>query len=759
MATYVNDLRLKEIATGDEAGTWGTSTNTNLELIGEALGYGSQNCFSSNANATTTVADGASDPARAMYFKVTSSATLTATRTLTIAPNTISRVMLIENATTGGQSIAISQGSGGNVTIPNGQTKMVYLDGAGSGAAVVDAFAALSAGAGSFTTLTASGDVNFDSGTLFVDASTNRVGIGTSSPADLLHVGVGISSVGDYQIISEGASGGYGAGISFQSPLTGGSLAEMGRITADGEAAWDTTAANQDAGLRFYTALDGVVSEKMRLNAKGNLGLDVAPADWVSGSTAVQVGSAGYTALSQATGGDSNLTNNAFLSGASTWTAIGSLGASRYQLDFGAHKWHTASTGTAGSTLSFTQSMTLTSGGNLGIGTTNPASLLTIQAAAPVFEIDSTTTTNTATIQFTTSGTVDSKITHVGNTGLMTIDSGRDASWGGSIAFVTDTEERMRIDSNGKVGIGTVPSYFVDAYRDANDNNPTLAIRNPNTGAAAASRLYMESNGNNFNIYNYGDGTSSANITEFYSSAGASQFVFSTNASEAMRIDSSGNLLVGKTSSDLTTNGFEVRPTGFVGVRTDGDPLYLNRKSTDGAIATFAQDGTTIGAIGASATSSLPYFAGSSGILVAPGGTFPCNGTGVPTDDTYDLGGASYRWDDVYATNGTIQTSDANEKQDVAELDEAERRVAVAAKSLLRKFRWKDSVAEKGDDARIHFGIIAQDLKAAFEAEGLDAGRYAMFIHSTWTDEETGEERSRMGVRYSELLAFIIAAL
>ena len=75
-----------------------------------------------------------------MYFKVTSSATLTATRTLTIAPNTISRVMWIENATTGSQSITISQGSGGNVTIPTGDVKVVYLDGAGSGAAVVDAF-------------------------------------------------------------------------------------------------------------------------------------------------------------------------------------------------------------------------------------------------------------------------------------------------------------------------------------------------------------------------------------------------------------------------------------------------------------------------------------------------------------------------------------------------------------------------------------------------------------------------------------------
>jgi len=146
MATYVNDLRLTELATGEGSGTWGTTTNTNLELIGEALGYGTQNCFASDADATTTVADGATDPARSMYFKVTSSATLTATRTLTIAPNTVSRVMFIENATTGSQSINISQGSGANVTIATGKTAVVYLDGAGSGAAVVDAMALVDPG-------------------------------------------------------------------------------------------------------------------------------------------------------------------------------------------------------------------------------------------------------------------------------------------------------------------------------------------------------------------------------------------------------------------------------------------------------------------------------------------------------------------------------------------------------------------------------------------------------------------------------------
>ena len=145
-STYVNDLRLNELGTGDGSGTWGTTTNTNLELIGEALGFGTE-AITTNANThTSTVADGSTDQARAMYIKYTGA--LDSNCTITIGPNTNSRVHIIENATTdsgasGPYSIIISQGSGANITIPNGDTKVVYLDGAGSGAAVVDAFASL----------------------------------------------------------------------------------------------------------------------------------------------------------------------------------------------------------------------------------------------------------------------------------------------------------------------------------------------------------------------------------------------------------------------------------------------------------------------------------------------------------------------------------------------------------------------------------------------------------------------------------------
>jgi hypothetical protein len=141
-STYVNDLRLNEMATGDGSGTWGTTTNTNLELIAEAFSYGTEAITTNADTHTTTIADGATDPGRALYLKYTG--TLDSACTITIGPNTVSKVWIIENGTSGSQDIILSQGSGANITIPAGDTKVVYSDGAGAGAAFFDAFASLS---------------------------------------------------------------------------------------------------------------------------------------------------------------------------------------------------------------------------------------------------------------------------------------------------------------------------------------------------------------------------------------------------------------------------------------------------------------------------------------------------------------------------------------------------------------------------------------------------------------------------------------
>ena len=244
-----------------------------------------------------------------------------------------------------------------------------------------------------------------------------------------------------------------------------------------------------------------------------------------------------------------------------------------------------------------------------------------------------------------------------------------------------------------------------------------------------------------------------------------------------MAIDTSGNLLVDKASADFgATVGFEYNATNntLYATKQSAVASIFNRLTSDGDIVLFRKDGAPVGSIGTNSGSNF-YITTSKtngkGLVFGTTTVAPTNNLGENSDNTTDIGTLSARWDDVYATNGTIQTSDANEKQDIAELDEAEKRVAVAAKGLIRKYRWKDAVAEKGDDARIHVGIIAQDLQAAFAAEGLDAGRYAMFISSTWwehegqtyeTAEEAPEgatERTRLGVRYPELLAFIIGAM
>jgi|TARA_R110002096_G_scaffold69141_11_gene166286 hypothetical protein len=131
-STYVNDLRLEEIGTGEQSGTWGATTNTNLELVAEAFSYGSEAVANASTH-TITVADGATDEARSFYMKLTGGGQAC---TVTLAPNTLSKVWMVENATS--YTLTLSQGTGANVAVLAGEVKMVATDGGGSDAVVYD---------------------------------------------------------------------------------------------------------------------------------------------------------------------------------------------------------------------------------------------------------------------------------------------------------------------------------------------------------------------------------------------------------------------------------------------------------------------------------------------------------------------------------------------------------------------------------------------------------------------------------------------
>jgi hypothetical protein len=555
-STYVNDLRLNEMATGDASGSWGTVTNTNLELIGEAFSYGTETI--GDADSTLTIADGAADAARSFYLKITSSVDLTTTRIVTLAPNTVSKVWMIENATTGSQVITIKQGSGATINVPNGQVKMISTDGAGSGGAVLDLL------------------VDVD-----LTGTTTLVNLNVSGAVDI---------AGDLTL----SAGGDGA-LRF--------TAASSVKVLDNNAAALVFEEADNAYMTFVTT-DG--SEAVKFDKA----LDINAATQIDATVTVGVDDTGYDVKF-----------------------------------FGA---------TAGAYMLWDESADdLILGGAAGLSV-NSTALVTgvLTTTAATVHTGGITMPDNAKAIFGAGS--DLEIYHDGSNSFIN-DTGT-----GSLAIITNGANVNIQKSPYEPMIVANTDGAVDLYHDGSIKLATTATGIDVTGAvaAAAGTALLPS------ITTTGD----LNTGMWFPAADT--IAFSEGGVEALRIDSSGKVLVGKASSDFGTAGIEIDGANYRAwiTRSGAEPLALNRLTNDGNLIEFAKDGTTVGSIGA--LGSTTYFSGvNSGLRMDTTIVVPTNASGTNLDASLDLGAAGVRFKDLYLSGGVYLggTGSANHLDDYEE--------------------------------------------------------------------------------------------
>jgi hypothetical protein len=298
-------------------------------------------------------------------------------------------------------------------------------------------------------------------------------------------------------------------------------------------------------------------------------------------------------------------------------------------------------------------------GGNVGIGTSSPAAK---------FHVESSDGAAGGAIMYTATS-VASGYMSADSAGLCLATDTAGITFRTGITGLDPTDtgtERMRIDSSGNVGIGVVPSTLWSSSYDALQVGLGGSMY---AHAAAGSNMHMAAN----SVY---EGTAPNYYDKYLTSSTASKYaqdsglhIWSTAASgtagnaitwsEAMRIDSSGNLLVGTTSTTPAvsndSDGIALQANGTVQFSANNTTTaIINRKSTDGTILQFRKDGTTVGSIGV-AGGDLYISGGSShaGIRFDTNILTPAvNGT--QTDATVDLGYSSYRYKDLYLSGGVV---------------------------------------------------------------------------------------------------------
>ncbi len=558
MATYVNDLRLKEIATGDSSGTWGTETNVNLELIGEAMGYATK-AVADASTSTITMPDGTATNGelRSLYLKLTGGGQAS---TVTLAPNTVSKVWFIENATS--YTLTFTQGSGANVAVLAGQTKAIASDGAGSGAVLYDVFTDLSVGGDFFVANTiqpagdtASGDaaaIGYTSAEGIIvtgQGSTSDVTLKNDADGTVLTIPTGTTNVdvvGDFTAGTLNADGDTAAG---DNAAIGFTAAEGLILTGQGSTN-DVTIKN-DADADVIEIPTGTVNVTVAgdLTAAGTLKAtgDTAAGDGAAlGFTAAE----GLILTGQGSTNDVTIKNDAdadvieiptgttTVNFAGAVDVVGDLTAATFTPD-----GDTAAGDTAAIGFTAAEGLILT-----GQGSTNDVTIKN-DADADVLEIP------TGTVNVTMAGTVTAASTIVGNAGLHV--------------------------KNGATGAG-----FVQFFEDSDNGTNTVTLAGPASTADITLTLPSSTGNNGEALVTNGSGVLSfAAVGGLYNDWAVKTSAYTMVSGDQIIVNASGATTITLPASSAAGATVTIKATG-------GGTVTVGRNSQN--INSVAEDGTLL---------------------------------------------------------------------------------------------------------------------------------------------------------------------
>ena len=256
-SSYTTSFGIEKIGSGEQSGAWGTTTNHNLDILDRISSYKAVAITTNADTHTLTVREaspgsGTENLQDGMYRVIKFTGALDSNCTVTVAPNTTAAFFIIINATTdsgssGPYSVILTQGSGANITVENGKSAVVYMDGAGAGAAVIDALSNLQ-----LATITASGDIT-SSGTfnaLGDTAASDKAAMGYTSAEGLILTGQG--STNDVTIKND-------ADADVITIATGATNVDVvGDLTAATLNADGDTSASDNAAIG-YTSAEGII--------------------------------------------------------------------------------------------------------------------------------------------------------------------------------------------------------------------------------------------------------------------------------------------------------------------------------------------------------------------------------------------------------------------------------------------------------------------------------------------------------------------